>query len=281
MTSPVLVEIDDTGTPRLRDPEAGLVHVDEPGYLRGDGVFETLAVIRGRAHGREEHLARLAASAAAVGLEIPPAEAWSAAIALAVAEHDAVEDLSIRMVAGYRDATTARATVRAEPTADSSALREHGVAVAVLDRGYAHGALEDAPWLLGGVKSTSGAVTRAALREARSRGAEDVVWRTSDGLLLEGATSSLVLLADGVLLTPAAGAGILDGTTVSRLLAIGERAGFDSARRDLPVSALAGADAAWLVSSTRRAVPIRSVDEATLALDRGLTAAFEEGLLAD
>ena len=84
MTSPVLVEIDDSGTPALRDPGAGLVRVDEPGYLRGDGVFETLAVIGGRAHGQQEHLARLAASAAAVGLEIPPSEAWSAAIALAV-----------------------------------------------------------------------------------------------------------------------------------------------------------------------------------------------------
>ncbi|ROQ63981.1 4-amino-4-deoxychorismate lyase [Rathayibacter sp. PhB152] len=281
MTSPVLVEIDDSGTPLLRDPGAGLVRVDEPGYLRGDGVFETLAVIRGRARGQEEHLARLAASSAAVGLEIPSAEVWSAAIALAVTEHDAVEDLSIRLVAGYRDATTARATVRAEPTADSSELRDRGAAVAVLDRGYPHGVQEEAPWLLSGVKTTSGAVTRAALREAKRRGADDVVWRTSDGLLLEGATSSLVLLADGVLVTPAAGAGILDGTTVARVLAIGEGRGLSSARRDLPVAALAGADAAWLVSSTRRAVPIRSADGQPLPVDRALTAAFEEGLLAD
>jgi 4-amino-4-deoxychorismate lyase len=274
MTSPVLVEIDDSGTPLLRDPGAGLVRVDEPGYLRGDGVFETLAVIRGRARGQEEHLA-------AVGLEIPSAEAWSAAIALAVTEHDAVEDLSIRLVAGYRDTTTARATVRAEPTADSSELRDRGAAVAVLDRGYPHGVQEEAPWLLSGVKTTSGAVTRAALREAKRRGADDVVWRTSDGLLLEGATSSLVLLADGVLVTPAAGAGILDGTTVARVLAIGEGRGLSSARRDLPVAALVGADAAWLVSSTRRAVPIRSADGQPLPVDRALTAAFEEGLLAD
>ncbi|QHC59232.1 aminotransferase class IV [Rathayibacter sp. VKM Ac-2760] len=281
MTSPVLVEIDDSGTPRLRDPESGLVRVDEPGYLRGDGVFETLAVLHGRVRGEEEHLARLAASAAAIGLRIPDAAAWSAAIALAVAEHDAVDDLSIRMVAGFRDSTRARASVRAEPTADSSELRARGVAVAVLDRGYALGALERAPWLLGGVKTTSGAVTRAALREARSRGADDVVWRTSDGLLLEGATSSLVLLADGVLVTPAAGAGILDGTTVARILTLGEERGLASARRDLPVAALTGAEAAWLVSSTRRAVPIRSVDSAPLAVDRGLTAAFERELLAD
>ena len=41
------------------------------------------------------------------------------------------------------------------------------------------------------------------------------------------------------------------------------------------------ADAAWLVSSTRRAVPVRSVDGAPLGIDLGLTTAFEAGLLAD
>ncbi|PTL73579.1 aminodeoxychorismate lyase [Rathayibacter caricis DSM 15933] len=280
MTSPVLVEIDDSGTAVLRDPSNGLVAVDEPGYLRGDGVFETLAVLRGRPHGLDEHLSRLEASAAAVDLALPPRVAWTAAVALAVAEHDAVDDLSVRLVASHR-ASAARCTVRAEPTADASALRRDGVAVVVLDRGYPSGAQEAAPWLLGGVKSTSGAVTRAALREAHRRGADDVVWRTSDGLLLEGATSSLVLLTGGALLTPSAGSGILDGTTVARILDIGTGRGLETARRELPAAALGGADSAWLVSSTRRAVPIRSVDGVGLRLDRELTDAFERGLLAE
>ncbi|WP_236713662.1 aminotransferase class IV, partial [Rathayibacter tanaceti] len=124
-----------------------------------------------------------------------------------------------------------------------------------------------------------GAVTRAALREAAARGADDVVWRTSDGLLLEGATSSLVLLTAGVLATPVS-SGVLAGTTVERILALGRGLGLDAARRELPVAALVAADAAWLVSSTRRAVPIRSVDTAPLRLDHALTAAFEAGLLA-
>lgn len=280
MSSPVLVEIDDSGTAVLRDPRAPLVAVDEPGYLRGDGVFETVAVIGGRAHGLDEHLRRLQASAAAVALELPPLASWRTAIELAVSEHDEVDDLTVRLVAGYRDSSAARCTVRASPTADASALRKSGAAVAVLDRGYSRGALEAAPWLLGGVKTTSGAVTRAALREAERRGADDVVWRTSDGLLLEGATSSLVLLADGILLTPAASSGILDGTTVERVLTLGASSGYESERRELTVSALEEAEAAWLVSSTRRAVPIRAVDGRELAIDSRLTAVFEAGLLA-
>lgn len=279
MSSPVLVEIDTAGVARVRDPGAGLVRVDEPGYLRGDGVFETLAVIGGRPRGLEEHLRRLHVSARAIALELPPVEAWRAAVELAVAEHDAVDDLTVRFVAAHRDSSSARCTVRAEPTPDSSALRATGVAIAVLDRGFARGVLEAAPWLLGGVKSTSGAVTRAALREAARRGSDDVVWRTSDGWLLEGATSSLVLLLDGVLVTPSTG-GILDGTTVARLLELGAGRGLGTSRREVRAPVLAEASAGWLVSSTRRAVPIRAVDGAALPLDRALTEAFETGLLA-
>ncbi|PPG88047.1 aminodeoxychorismate lyase [Rathayibacter sp. AY1F3] len=276
MSTPVLVEIT-SGAVVLRDPEGPLVRVDEAGYLRGDGVFETVAVLDGRPRALGEHLARLAGSARAVGLTIPEAPLWSRAVDLAVAEHDRVDDLTVRFIAAHGSSDSARCTVRAAPTPDSSALREKGAAVVVLDRGYASGPL--APWLLPGVKTTSGAVTRAALREAASRGADDVVWRTSDGLLLEGATSSLVLLGDGVLATPLSGS-VLAGTTVERVLALGERRGLASSRRELPVTALTGADAAWLVSSTRRAIPVRSVDGAPLAIDAGLTAAFEAGLLA-
>ncbi|AND16770.1 aminodeoxychorismate lyase [Rathayibacter tritici] len=277
MSIPVLVEIE-TDVPVLRDPAAPLVLVDEAGYLRGDGVFETLAVLDGRPRALTEHLERLADSARAIGLRIPEAGLWSRAIALAVTEHDPVDDLTIRMIAAYSSGDDARCTVRAAPTPDSSALRERGAAVVVLDRGYASGPL--APWLLGGVKTTSGAITRAALREAASRGADDVLWRTSDGLLLEGATSSLVLLGGGELSTPSSG-GVLAGTTVERILALGERRGLRSARREVPASALTEADAAWLVSSTRRAIPIRSVDGTSLALDSALTSVFEAGLLAD
>ncbi|MBF4462021.1 MULTISPECIES: aminotransferase class IV [unclassified Rathayibacter] len=277
MSSPVLVEID-SGVPVLRDERRPLVRVDEAGYLRGDGVFETVSVLHGRPVGLDEHLERLAASAEAIGLAIPEASRWSSALALAVEVHDALDDLTVRFVAASGSGSEARCTVHVSATPDSRSAREQGLSVIVLDRGYARGALEGAPWLLGGVKTTSGAVTRAALREATRRGADDVVWRTSDGLLLEGATSSLVLVADGVLTTPSTG-GILAGTTVERVLALGAARGLAVARRELPVEALAQADAAWLVSSTRRAVPLRAVDGVPLRVDRDLTTAFEEGLL--
>lgn len=281
MLSPVLVLIDPvSGRHRLCDPAEPVVRADEIGYLRGDGVFETLAVIDGGSQALQEHLSRLRDSAAAISLPVPDDAVWLAAIRTALDAHEPHADLTVRLVASYNSSgAPTRCLVRVEPTLDSRHLREAGIGVSVLDRGYARGATEQAPWLLAGVKSTSGAVTRAALREAHRRGTDDVIWRSSDGWLLEGATSSLVLSADGVLLTPASEAGILDGTTVTRILSIGASLGLGSARAWLRMESLFAADAAWLVSSTRRAVPIRHVDEQPLAIDHGLTEAFEQGLL--
>ncbi|WP_413784041.1 aminotransferase class IV, partial [Rathayibacter tanaceti] len=123
MSSPVLVEIA-SGSARLRDPRAPLVHVDEAGYLRGDGVFETVAVLRGRPRAVTEHLDRLAQSARAVGLAVPEAALWSHALELAVSEHDRVEDLTVRFVAAFGPGDLARCTVRAAPTPDASRLRD-------------------------------------------------------------------------------------------------------------------------------------------------------------
>ena len=47
----------------------------------------------------------------------------------------------------------------------------------------------------------------------------------------------------------------------------------------MPGSALAEADAAWLVSSVRLAAPIRAIDGRELAVDAELTASFNRYLL--
>ncbi|MEH3089222.1 MAG: aminotransferase class IV [Microbacterium arborescens] len=111
-----------------------------------------------------------------------------------------------------------------------------------------------------GVKSLSYAVQRAALREARRRGADDAIFITDDGFVLEGAISTVVLRRGGVWVTPDPADGALDGTTQRAAFAGLRARGDEVVVRSVEVDELLDADAVWLCSSGRLVAPVRSID---------------------
>ncbi len=103
------------------------------------------------------------------------------------------------------------------PVAESVVAQRAGVSAVVLTLGVPAALRAESPWLLGGVKSTSYAVNMAALREAEARGADDVVFASLDGEVLEGPTSTCAWVSGGVLVTPPPDeVAILPGTTLGR-----------------------------------------------------------------
>jgi len=265
------------------DPRVPQLSVLDLAATRGDGVFETISIGRGVPQALEAHLARLAHSAAV--LDLPSAAAaegpWRAAV-LAVAEALGAaaglpEEGFVKIVLsrGVEGADTPTGWAYGTASPDHSALRRDGVRVVLLDRGYRHDVAHTSPWLLAGAKTLSYAINRSAFREAARRGADDVVWVSSDGYLLEGPVSSLVILRGGRLFTPSTDLGILAGTTQADLFAwAATERGLHGAFEPLTPSDLAAADAAWLVSSVRHAVPIRAVDGREHAIDAELTGAM-------
>src|SRR5690606_14463387 len=111
-------------------------------------------------------------------------------------------------------------------------------------------------------------------REAARRAADDVVFTTSDGYLLEGPNSTLLIRTEAGYATPRPDLGILAGTTQAELFAWAEGVGADTSYELLTEDDLIHADAAWLVSSVRLVVPIRSVDGIPKSVDLGVTAAM-------
>jgi 4-amino-4-deoxychorismate lyase len=100
----------------------------------------------------------------------------------------------------------------------------------------------------------------AAQRHAHAVGADDVVFTSLEGQLLEGPTSTVVWSADGVLHTPPLDTGILPGTTMARLFARAADAGRPTAVTAGTVDDLHAADAVWLVSGVRGAVVVHTLD---------------------
>ena len=182
---------------RLTDADAPLVRVTDLGVTRGDGVFETASLVHGNVQALEAHLERLGQSAAMLQLPAPQLDVWRDAVR-AVGEaltRAGIAEGSIKFVLtrGVEGTGIPTGWVFGTPAPDFAADRTDGVRVVLLDRGYRHDVPATAPWLLAGAKTLSYAVNRAALREAARRGADDVVFVSSDGYLLEGPTSTLVL----------------------------------------------------------------------------------------
>ena len=268
----------------LMDSALPHVSVLDLAATRGDGIFEALSVSGGRPHAVEAHLRRFGLSAAKLDLPAPDPTAWRAAIDAVIAELDDIAEASIKLVMtrGIEGDPEARPTgwVYGWPAADHTAARTTGIAVVTLDRGYRHDVELTSPWLLAGAKTLSYAVNRAVLREAARRGADDVIFVSSDGFVLEGPTSSVLFRRGNTLLTPGTGLGILDGTTQGDLFAWAKQQGMQTGFELLTPQDLAKADALWLVSSGRQAAPIRAIDGVAHETDHKLTAAMNDHLLS-
>jgi 4-amino-4-deoxychorismate lyase len=157
--------------------------------------------------------------------------------------------------------------------------RETGVAAVTLARGYDPSIVAEAPWLLLGAKSLSYAVNMAAIRHAESVGASEVIFVASDGSVLEGPTSSVVLVSGRTLRTTPPSSGILRGTTQGALFRAAEQAGWVTKVEPVTLDELRAADALFMASSVRKITRVHTLDGVSLAdataLHQELSALYE------
>ena len=273
---------DFSATFREIDPSAPALSVGELSTQRGDGIFESIGVVDRHPQETQAHLDRLAHSAGLCDLPSPHLEQWRQAVAVAAAHCPPEGEGVIKLILsrGVEHGPTPTAWVTAAQAADNTAVRKRGVRVVTLDRGYGIDTPARAPWLLLGAKTLSYAVNLAAIREAKRRGADDAIFVSSDGFVLEAPTASLILRFGDRYITPAPNGGILHGTTQLSLFEHLAAQGLQTGYEVIPVASLTKADAAWLVSSVRLAAPIRAIDGVDVAVDEELTASFNRYLLS-
>jgi 4-amino-4-deoxychorismate lyase len=276
MAETVLALLDPAGgEPVLADPTAPVLRADDFGVVRGESVFETMRIAGGRAHFVEAHLARLARSAERLAIELP--DGWSRLVEVAVGayrQQDGV--LRLTCSKGPPGGMPVGFALASPVPAETVRGREQGVRAITLTLGVSAGIRAISPWLLGGVKATSYAVNMATIRHAQSEGADDAIWVSTDGEVLEAPTSSVAWVRDGVLVTPAAAdVAILPGTTLDVVLGLHD--GPCEVRRGAAVE-LQHADEVLMLSSVRGVAPVIELDGRALGIGpvtAKLRAAFE------
>ena len=144
----------------LVPPGEPVIHVHDEAFMRGRGAFESLRVYGGRPFRLAEHLDRLQASCARLGVELPARDSVEELVHLALdasSEMEAV--LRVYATPGHGDGPIALAVV-AELPDDLEALRATGIRAITVEFRPAD--------LIGGVKSTSYALNMMAVDEARA-----------------------------------------------------------------------------------------------------------------
>ncbi|KMS90608.1 aminodeoxychorismate lyase [Prauserella rugosa] len=251
------------------DPDQAHIRVDDLGLIRGDGIFETILVTNGVPRELDAHLDRFARSAAKLDMAEPDRAAWERVIQQVIEAWPPEEELALKIVltrgveGDPEEKPTAFAYGMSIPESTKRARRD-GIAVVTLNRGFEADLMERAPWLLLGAKTLSYSVNMSAQREARRRGAEDVIFTSTEGYVLEGPTSNVVLARGKTLYTPPPTNGILPGTTQGDVFRAAERAGWKTEVTQLKADELTEGDALMLASSVRKLTRVHTLDGTAL-----------------
>lgn len=236
----------------LRDGADATVSVLDHGLTTGDGVFETLKAVDGRAFAITRHLDRLARSARGLGLPEPDLdEVRGACDAVLAANPLPLGRLRITYTGGLSPLGSERGEsgTTLVVALGEAALRPDTTAVVTV------------PWTrneksaLAGLKTTSYGENVVALAHAHERGGSEALFANTRGMLCEGTGSNVFVVLGGRLLTPPLTAGPLAGVT--RALAV-EWTGAQEA--DLPFDVLDEAEEIFLTSTLRDVQAVHRVD---------------------
>jgi branched-chain amino acid aminotransferase len=259
----------------------GRLHAaDEPsisplnrGFLYGDAIYEVWRTYHGAVFAWDEHWARLERSAAALHLPLPwtPADLWGE-IKRTVEEYRArsadAGELYIRLqiargagFIGLDPALADRAMfvllVQPVPRLSTEALHQGlRLSIATTLRRNDPATLNPA-WKTGNYLNNI-----LCLREARARGADEVLITNLAGEITEAAVSNVAFMAEGRIVTPPLQAGILKGITRDLLAAhVAPAAGFAWEERTLRPADIGQFDECFLMSTTKDVQPVGAVDE--------------------
>jgi len=242
------------------------------GFLYGDAIYEVWRTYDGVIFAWEEHWRRLGASAAALYLEVPwDADDFLRVIKLTVAAFRSASDwsgevyirLQISRGAGRIGLDTTLAdrpdfVVLVQPCPQlepEKAAVGLNLAIARTIRRNPVVALDPA-WKTGNYLNNV-----LALREARAKGADEVLLLNLKGELTEAAVSNVAFIRGLTVVTPPLSAGILAGITRGLVLrTVASAAGLGLSEEPIRPEQLPEFSECFLLSTTKDIVPVASID---------------------
>lgn len=242
------------------DESEAVLPVSDLAILRGYGVFDFLRTYNGRPFHLEDHLNRLRNSAGLIRLNCPWSNDELGSIVAQTLKRNDFEESNIRLLITGGDSEDG-----ISPAQNSRLLIIISEALSFPDDYYRDGIKIITARLnryIPGAKSIDYIRAIVTLDDARSVGAVESIYVTEQDHVLEGTTSNLFIVKDGVVIT--ASEDILPGITREVLLKILEPE-FSLQVRPVLKQELYDADEAFLASSNKEVMPVVRADDQVIA----------------
>jgi D-alanine transaminase len=237
------------------------IPVLDRGFIFGDGVYEVIPAYARRLFRLREHLARLDHSLRSIRLANPfDAAGWQRLLESVVERNPwADQSVYLQVTRGVapraqefpKPAVAPTVFVMASPLKmPTPEQRARGVAVVTR---------EDYRWQRCDIKSISLLANCLLRQEAEDAGAAETIL-IRDGKVKEASTCNVLLVKDGVILSPPRDHLILHGVTFDLALELAREAGLPVCVREIARAELFAADEVWLTSSAREVLPVTAID---------------------
>ena len=251
---------------RYMQAERAKVSAFDRGFSFGDGLFETLRAYSGWVFGLDRHLRRLGRGAAQIGLQFEgDVGRWRRVMSRLLRRNglmDADSSLRLTVTRGMdilgtllppEAVPSPTLFLVARPVEGTIAERQQlGIGVVTIQWGD--------PFNPFGIKSLGYLYHMLAMIRAREQGAHEALFVASDGSVVEGATSNVFCVANGVLTTPPEDAGLLPGITREVVIELARKEGLDVREAPLPLEELLASDEAFLTGSVKEVMPLIAID---------------------
>ena len=245
------------------------VHVEDRGFQFADGVYEVCEVRRGLIVDLSRHLDRLDRSLRELRMKAPMARGPLSLVIREVLRRNRVREgifyLQVTRGAARRDHffpaadTLPTLVVTAKSTDPKVMAKKYATGIKVIT-------LPENRWDRVDIKSVGLLPNVLAKQQARDAGAQDAIYVDRNGIVMEGASSNVwIVAADGTLITRPAEHGILRGITRTTLLDVAERIGVTAVEREFTTEELFSAREVFFTSATGSCVPIVEVDGRPIA----------------
>jgi len=246
------------------------ISIESPGFLFGDGIFETIKSCGGKLHDLDLHLERLVDSMKALKYALMQNELFKSSIKKSIEKLLEINNLlnceaNIKIIisrgiyAKKLDMESTRDFDLIIMASLTSSINKHyyGKGVNIISSAIKRTSEEN---FIYKHKLINYFENIFAKNEANCLKAQEAVFLTCDGYILEGSASNFFIVVEGNVITPSLSQNILPGITRKIIINLCKKNNINISERKIRYEEIAGSDEIFLTNSILEVMPVRKFD---------------------